>query len=89
MSPRVPACAWTPGLATALLAAAGQPGIARLLHRPWVRRIMLDALAKIKVGGDGFAVTVDSGASQASFSGSQQSRATGLAASGFLLDLRS
>ncbi|ABP53619.1 saccharopine dehydrogenase family protein [Salinispora tropica] len=74
-------------LTTALLAAAGQPGIARLLHRPWVRRIMLDALAKIKVGGDGFAVTVDSGASQASFSGRQQSRATGLAAALLIRDL--
>ncbi|MCN0179849.1 saccharopine dehydrogenase family protein [Salinispora arenicola] len=74
-------------LATALLAAAGRPGIARSLRRPRIRRIVLDALARTHLGGDGFAVTVDSGTSQASFSGHQQSRATGLAAALLVRDL--
>ncbi len=67
-------------LATALLTAAGRPAVARLLHRPGVRRLLLASLASIHLGGDGFAVTVRSGAVQAAFAGRGQSRATGLAA---------
>jgi hypothetical protein len=67
-------------LTTALLAAAGRPAVARLLRHPKVRDILLTALARIHLGGDGFAVTVRSGTAQAAFSGRGQSRATGLTA---------
>ncbi|MGV9302722.1 saccharopine dehydrogenase NADP-binding domain-containing protein [Nonomuraea sp. NPDC003727] len=64
-------------LTTGLLAAAGRPAVARLLRRPRVRELLLTALAKVHVGGDGFAVTARCGAVQAAFSGRLQSRATG------------
>jgi hypothetical protein len=67
-------------LTTALLAAAGRPAVARLLRRPRVRDILLTALARIHLGGDGFAVIARSGAAQAAFSGRRQTRATGLTA---------
>ncbi|MGR6919753.1 saccharopine dehydrogenase NADP-binding domain-containing protein [[Actinomadura] parvosata] len=67
-------------LFTTLLAAARRPAIARLLRRPRIRGLLLTALARIHLGGDGFAVTVGAGAAQASFSGRSQSRATGRAA---------
>ncbi|MFE3451783.1 saccharopine dehydrogenase family protein [Nonomuraea sp. NPDC059194] len=67
-------------LTTALLAAARLPAVARLLSRPQVRDVLLTALTKVHVGGDGFAVTVRAGGARASFSGRRQSRATGLTA---------
>ncbi|GGO08652.1 hypothetical protein GCM10010116_17560 [Microbispora rosea subsp. aerata] len=67
-------------LVTRLLSAAGRPAVARLLHRPQVRRLLLGALGAVHVGGEGFAVTVRRGAVRGSFSGRRQSRATGLVA---------
>ncbi|MEV4471336.1 saccharopine dehydrogenase NADP-binding domain-containing protein [Nonomuraea sp. NPDC049504] len=67
-------------LVTRLLSAAGRPAVARLLHRPKVRALLLRALGAAHVGGDGFAVTVRSGTVRASFHGRRQSRATGRAA---------
>jgi hypothetical protein len=67
-------------LTTALLAAAGRPAVARLLHRPGLRRFLLTSLARTHLGGDGFAVNVRSGTVRATFGGRSQSRATGLAA---------
>ncbi|MEU4580229.1 saccharopine dehydrogenase NADP-binding domain-containing protein [Nonomuraea sp. NPDC023979] len=64
-------------LVTRLLSVAGRPAVARLLHRPQVRRLLLSALGTAHVGGDGFAVTVRCGAVQASFTGRRQSLATG------------
>ncbi|MFB9530276.1 hypothetical protein [Nonomuraea roseola] len=64
-------------LVTRLLSVAGRPAVARLLHRPRVRRLLLSALSTAHVGGDGFAVTVRCGTVQASFTGRRQSRATG------------
>jgi NAD(P)-dependent dehydrogenase (short-subunit alcohol dehydrogenase family) len=67
-------------LITAMLASASRPVVARLLHRPRIRKVLLTSLTRIHLGGDGFAVTVHSGTVTATFSGSRQSRATGLAA---------
>ena len=67
-------------LTTALLAAAGRPAVARLLRHPKVRDTLLTVLARIHLGGDGFAVAVRSGTAHAAFSGRRQSRATGLTA---------
>lgn len=74
-------------LPTALMAATRRPAVTRLLRRPGVRDILLAALTKIHLGGDGFAVTVQSGAAKASFSGRVQSRATGLTAALLIRDL--
>lgn len=65
---------------TALLAAAGRPAAARLLRRPQVRKVLLALLGRIHLGGEAFAVTAQSGAVTATFSGVRQSRATGTAA---------
>ncbi|XVU28727.1 hypothetical protein ACQPZJ_17225 [Actinoplanes sp. CA-054009] len=59
---------------TRILAAAGRPAVSRALL---VRRPLLAALSRAHVGRDGFAVTVDGGGS---FSGRDQSRATGVVA---------
>nr|BFE84301.1 hypothetical protein GCM10020093_069020 [Planobispora longispora] len=45
--------------------------------RPEVRALLIRALGKIHLGGDGFAVTVQAGTVRAAFSGRLQSRATG------------
>ncbi|MFG3436114.1 saccharopine dehydrogenase NADP-binding domain-containing protein [Nonomuraea sp. NPDC047897] len=74
-------------LTTVLLAAAGRPAVARLLRRPRVRDLLLGALGKVHLGGDGFAVTVRLGTARAAFSGRLQSRATGRAAALLLRDL--
>ncbi|MFI2370774.1 saccharopine dehydrogenase family protein [Streptomyces sp. NPDC018833] len=67
-------------LVTGLLHAAGRPAAARLLRRPGVRRLLLAALERAHLGGDGFAVTVHTEDAAIAFSGRDQSRATGLAA---------
>ncbi|MGW3353659.1 saccharopine dehydrogenase family protein [Nonomuraea rubra] len=67
-------------LLSRLLSAAGRPAVARLLHRPKVRALLLRVLGAAHVGGDGFAVTVRCGTVRASFHGRRQSRATGRAA---------
>jgi hypothetical protein len=67
-------------LLTALLTAARRPAITRLLRHVKVREVLLKLLTTIHLGGEGFAVTVRSGTATASFSGSRQSRATGLTA---------
>ncbi|WP_245679216.1 saccharopine dehydrogenase NADP-binding domain-containing protein [Actinomadura hibisca] len=59
---------------------AALPRAARLLERPRARALAEAALAKVHVGGDGFAVTATAGGHTAAFSGRRQSRATGLAA---------
>ncbi|GGS68781.1 hypothetical protein GCM10010156_29650 [Planobispora rosea] len=64
-------------LTTGLLAAARRPPVTGLLRRPKVRSLLFKALEKIRLGGDGFAVTVQAGTARASFSGRLQSRATG------------
>lgn len=65
---------------TAMLAAAGRPRVARLLRHPRVREALSTLLSRVHLGGEGFAVTVRAGAVTASFSGTRQSRATGLTA---------
>ncbi|GAA2118216.1 saccharopine dehydrogenase family protein [Actinomadura alba] len=65
---------------TTVLAAARRPVVTRLLSAPRVRAAASALLTRAHVGGDGFAVTVTSGAHTASFTGRRQSRATGLAA---------
>jgi hypothetical protein len=65
---------------TTVLAAGRRPVVARTLSAPRVRAVVLALLTRLHVGGDGFAVTVTSGAHTASFTGRRQSRATGLAA---------
>ncbi|MEV6202703.1 saccharopine dehydrogenase NADP-binding domain-containing protein [Streptomyces sp. NPDC051771] len=64
---------------THLLRAAGRPAVARFLRRPDVRRLLLAALDAAHVGGDGFAVTVQTEDTTVAFTGRDQSRATGLA----------
>jgi hypothetical protein len=72
---------------TGLLAMAGRPAAARLLRRGKVRELLLAALGKIHLGSAGFAVTVSSGTTRASFSGRLQSRVTGRAAALVIRDL--
>lgn len=66
--------------ATGVLAAARWPGVSGVLRRPKVGDVLVSALARTRVGGDGFAVSVRSGAVRAGVSGRGQSRATGLMA---------
>ncbi|MFI6478356.1 saccharopine dehydrogenase [Nonomuraea sp. NPDC050663] len=73
-------------LLTRLLAAAGRPGVARVLRRPLVRSWLLAVLGRVHVGGDGFAVTVVAGTARAAFTGQGQSRATGRAAALLIRD---
>jgi hypothetical protein len=65
---------------TALLGAANRPAVARFLRRKAVRGLTDQLFGGLHLGGDGFAVTVEAGDVRASFAGSRQSRATGLAA---------
>ncbi|MEW2355343.1 saccharopine dehydrogenase NADP-binding domain-containing protein [Spirillospora sp. NPDC029432] len=54
--------------------------VSRLVRRPRGRALVLGALTRVHVGGEGFAVAAASERGWASFSGRRQSRASGLAA---------
>ncbi len=64
--------------ATLMLGIANRPWLARTLHRPMLRPFTERVFGGLHLGGDGFAVTVEAGGVRASFTGSRQSRATGI-----------